>query len=90
MKKILVTALFLLAASILNTASAEEEEVQALVVDNGSGSGSNQGKGKKDAMELVCHKGQTILVNANSNRLAGHLAHGDSLGECGGPGQDPE
>ena len=89
MKKILVTALFLLAASILNTASAEEE-VQALVVDNGSGSGSNQGKGKKDAMELVCHKGQTILVNANSNRLTGHLAHGDSLGECGGPGQDPE
>jgi len=89
MKKILVTALFLLAASILNTASAEEE-VQALVVDNGSGSGSNQGKGKKDAMELVCHKGRTILVNANSNRLAGHLAHGDSLGECGGPGQDPE
>jgi hypothetical protein len=29
----------------------------------------------------ICHKGQTITVDAHS--LAAHLAHGDGLAQCG-------
>ncbi len=75
----------LLASSFLNVASADEEEVQALVVDNGSGSV----KGNKKSREVICHKGRTIEVNANSKQLAGHLVHGDELGECSPPTPPP-
>ena len=41
----------------------------------------------KEQMVLICHKGHTILVNANSMQLAGHLAHGDLIGACLQPGE---
>ena len=78
--------LLLVAGSSLTLVFADEEEVQALVVDNGSSFFS--AKGKKP-MELICHKGHTILVNTNSMQLAGHLAHGDLLGACLQPGEGP-
>jgi hypothetical protein len=77
-------SLLLVAGSSLTLTFADEEEVQALVVDNGSG--FFPAKDKKP-MELICHKGHTILVNANSMQLAGHLAHGDLGGACLQPGE---
>jgi hypothetical protein len=39
---------------------------------------SNDGDGKK--MIYVCHKGKTLVINANA--LAGHTSHGDFPGSC--------
>ncbi len=66
------------------------EEVQALVVDNGSGmtkngfNENNDGAGKKANNDgfIVCHKGKLSLVIYSEKAAAKHLLHGDTEGEC--------
>lgn len=58
-----------LAMGTYSLGAMADEEVQALVVDNGT-----------NTRVMICHKGREIMVGLKA--AVKHVAHGDTLGAC--------
>jgi hypothetical protein len=72
MKNRILIVISLLAIALgSQTALVANDQVQALVIKNGSATA---------AQIAICHKGRTITVNEMA--WPAHLAHGDTKGPC--------
>jgi hypothetical protein len=80
----IVKTLSLLAAVVVAAAAVVDAQDSPLGNGNNTGNGNGRGKGKGGGTAekvAVCHKNRFTLY-LPQQAVAGHMRHGDSVGEC--------